>query len=865
MSDLKDAMEAEHRFSCPYKPSTNGLAESSVKILMANLKKNLRGENDKWSDLLPLAQLHVNTGHRSVLGTSAFNAMFARTANSLHRDYALSPPALTNAEDNKKLSDLVVKRLKEVLDLVRPALVKYKENKRLELMKNYIKQKKIVPLLDPGTAVVIKVENRSTKTDPYFDDPYLIVERNRSGSYKVKDQYGIELARPVPVEKLKVITKSLYDNACYDYPVDGIHEDRWRDGVGQEYLCSFVGRSREFDTWLPAEKVNAGLVIKYRNRLRTQQPFKARAKLNKHTVASRSVLSGACADELNLKRGKSRVNVKLGDDKVLRHVDETRDEAVEHDSGYKTICDFIVLPQVSSYECIMGRDLMDKFGISLRNIKMRSDIIDPFEEEKTIESVKNRSGDGVEGRIDDDEHAILMKGIQKALDRNQISRTFLATAYPKKVYQQPHQFPTSVSTPSKSDSKKSLTRPATIGAGAALLRRGYAGKVSPDPGCIGFSLTDEQKEFVELARKFTEEEIIPNAPHYDQTGEYPWEVIKKLHAVGLMNPHVPEDCGGMGLGVLDSCLITEEIAYGCTGIQTAAEANALASAPLIVAANDFQKKKYLGRLVEEPLMAAYGVTEPGAGSDVAGAKTRAEKKGDKWVINGSKMWITNGGVANWYFVLARTDANAATGSAFTGFIVDADTPGITLGRKEKNMGQRASDTRGITFEDVVVPEENVLGKPGKGFPIAMGAFDITRPAVASGAVGLARRAMDEAGKYAMERKTFGKPIAAHQAVAFMLADMAIGIESARLAVQRSAWEIDQGRRNTYYASIAKCLAGDVAFKCATDAVQIFGGAGYNTEYPVEKLMRDCKIFQIYEGTAQIQRMIVSRFVMDQYK
>ena len=264
-------------------------------------------------------------------------------------------------------------------------------------------------------------------------------------------------------------------------------------------------------------------------------------------------------------------------------------------------------------------------------------------------------------------------------------------------------------------------------------------------------------------------------------------------------------------------------------------------------------------------MAAYGVTEPGAGSDVAGAKTRAEKKGDKWVINGSKMWITNGGVANWYFVLARTDPNAGTGSAFTGFIVDGDSPGITIGRKELNMGQKCSDTRGITFEDVEVPDENVLGKPGKGFPIAMGAFDITRPAVASGAVGLARRAMHEAAKYSMERKAFNKPIAAHQAVSFMLADMAIGIESARLAVRRAGWEIDQGRRNTYYASIAKALAGDVAFKCATDAVQIFGGAGYNTEYPVEKLMRDCKIFQIYEGTAQIQRMIVSRFILDQYK
>eukprot|EP00126_Sphaerothecum_destruens_P006753 Sdes_comp19513_c0_seq3m11069 len=267
-------------------------------------------------------------------------------------------------------------------------------------------------------------------------------------------------------------------------------------------------------------------------------------------------------------------------------------------------------------------------------------------------------------------------------------------------------------------------------------------------------------------------------------------------------------------------------------------------------------------MIEEPIMAAYCVTEPVAGSDVAGIKTTAVKKGDSYVLNGSKMWITNGGVANWYFVLAKTDSQAKASSAFTGFIVDADSPGITRGRKEWNMGQRASDTRGITFEDVVVPSENVLGTVGKGFQIAMGAFDITRPVVASGAVGLARRALDEASKYALERKTMGKPIASHQAVSFMLADMAIGIESSRLCVYRAGKEIDLGKRNTYYASIAKALAADVANKCASDAVQIFGGNGFNSEYPVEKLMRDAKIFQIYEGTAQIQRMIIARELFD---
>lgn len=388
---------------------------------------------------------------------------------------------------------------------------------------------------------------------------------------------------------------------------------------------------------------------------------------------------------------------------------------------------------------------------------------------------------------------------------------------------------------------------------------------SAAPG-ICFELSPEQREMQELARKFAREEIIPVAAHHDRTGEYPKEILKKAHSLGLMNGHIPAEFGGMGLGVFEGCLMGEELAYGCTGIATAIEANGLGEAPVILAGNKEQKKKYLGRMIEEPLMCAYCVTEPGAGSDVANIKTKAVKKGDQYVLNGQKMWITNGGHANWYFVLARTnlDPKAPPHSSLTGFIVDRDTPGLTPGRKEINMGQRASDTRGITFEDVVVPKENVLIAEGAGFKIAMGAFDITRPPVASGAVGLAQRAFDEATKYAMERKTFGVPLARHQAVAFMLAEMAMGIETSRLAWMRAAWEIDQGRRNTYYASIAKAWAGDVANKCASDAVQIFGGNGFNSEYPVEKLMRDAKIYQIYEGTAQIQRVIISREIFSKF-
>lgn len=271
--------------------------------------------------------------------------------------------------------------------------------------------------------------------------------------------------------------------------------------------------------------------------------------------------------------------------------------------------------------------------------------------------------------------------------------------------------------------------------------------------------------------------------------------------------------------------------------------------------------------MEEPLVAAYGVTEPSAGSDVGGIKSRAVKKGDEYILNGQKMWITNGGVANWYFVLARTsdDPKAPASKAFTGFIVEREWAGVTPGRKEINMGQRASDTRGITFEDVRIPKENVLLGEGQGFKIAMGVFDKTRPPVAAGATGLAQRCLDESLKYSLERKTFGVPIAQHQAVQFMLADMAMGVELSRLAFWRAAWEIDQGRRNSYEASIAKCFAADTANKIASDAVQIFGGNGFNSEYPVEKLMRDAKIYQIYEGTSQIQRIIISRNMFERAK
>eukprot|EP00300_Choanocystis_sp_HF-7_P018820 c20149_g1_i1.p1 GENE.c20149_g1_i1~~c20149_g1_i1.p1 ORF type:complete len:418 (+),score=97.53 c20149_g1_i1:37-1290(+) len=375
---------------------------------------------------------------------------------------------------------------------------------------------------------------------------------------------------------------------------------------------------------------------------------------------------------------------------------------------------------------------------------------------------------------------------------------------------------------------------------------------------IDFALTDEQRQLDELSKKFAQEKIIPIAAEHDRTGEYPWAIIKEAHALGLMNPHIPEKYGGLGLSSVSSTIIAENLAYGCSGIGTAIEGPALAEAPLIVGASDEQKKKYLGRMTEQPLVAAYCVSEPGAGSDVAGAKTTAVQKGDHFVINGSKTWITGAGHANWFFVLAKTSTTEKTSKAFTGFIVDADTPGVKLGKKLNMMGQRASDTRPVYFEDAVVPKENVIGAVGQGFLLAMKAFDITRPEVGSGAVGVAARATWEATKYALERKTFGVPIVQHQAVAFMLADMEVGTHMGRLMVRRAAWEMDQGRRPTYYASMAKKFAGAHVMKATTDCVQIFGGAGFCEELPVAKLMRDAKIYDLYEGANQIQSMIISR-------
>ncbi len=378
---------------------------------------------------------------------------------------------------------------------------------------------------------------------------------------------------------------------------------------------------------------------------------------------------------------------------------------------------------------------------------------------------------------------------------------------------------------------------------------------------VDFELTEEQQQLRDLAREFSGKEIAPRAAHHDQTGEFPREIVKKAWEIGLMNTHVPEAFGGPGLGVFEGALIAEEIAWGCTGIGTAMEANTLAEAPVIVAGTDEQKKDWLSPMAEEFRLAAYCVTEPDAGSDVAGIKTMARRVGGDYVLSGSKMWITSGSVADWYFVLALTDPEKRH-RGMTAFLVPRTSEGVEVGKKEKNMGQRASDTRAVTFRDVKVPGANRLGGEGDGFRIAMAAFDHTRPIVAAAAVGLARSAFEHSVRYASERKAFGAPISSHQAVSFMIAEMAMNIEAARLLVWKACRAIDLGRRNTREAAFAKAFAADMAMKTALDAVQVFGGYGFSTEYPVEKLMRDAKVFQIYEGTSQIQRLIIAKEIFE---
>ncbi len=375
------------------------------------------------------------------------------------------------------------------------------------------------------------------------------------------------------------------------------------------------------------------------------------------------------------------------------------------------------------------------------------------------------------------------------------------------------------------------------------------------------TLTDEQNALVQTARDFARSEIAPVAGHLDEEGKFPAELMSKAFELGLINFEIPEAYGGLGLSCLTHSLIMEEIAWACAGVNTTLAGNMLAAMPLLIAGNEQQKQKYLGRLTAgeggKPVYACYACSEPDAGSDVAGMRTRVEKKGDGYVLNGQKRWITNGGVASFCTTFATFDPSLKH-KGITSFVVDMNSPGVKIGKKENKMGQRSSLTNDVIFEDVQVPKENLIGEEGGGFKVAMKTFDRSRPWIAAGAAGIIKRSLDESRAYSLERKTFGVPIAQHQAVQFMLADMAIAYETTRLLYMKASWMVDSGKLDSIVSSYAKAYGADAAMRVSTDAVQIFGGYGYTKEYPVEKLMRDAKLLQIYEGTSQIQRIVIAR-------
>jgi len=376
----------------------------------------------------------------------------------------------------------------------------------------------------------------------------------------------------------------------------------------------------------------------------------------------------------------------------------------------------------------------------------------------------------------------------------------------------------------------------------------------------GFELTSEQQQLKDTVHKFAVEEMIPVAAKYDKEQEFPDDVCRKAWELGILNPLVPTEYGGLGLEVFDTCLIDEEIVYGCAGMALNMVANNLATTPLLVAGSDEQKKTYLGQLIDEPVYAAFALTEPGAGSDAAAISTTYRKVGDDFVLNGTKHFISNGSVARWHVTFATEDKDQGH-QGVSCFVLPADSPGVTANRMHDKMGQRASDTAEIVFEDVKVPRAGLVGSEGQGFKIAMRTFDRSRPEVGAFAIGISQRALDESVKYAQQREAFGQAIANFQAVQFMLADMAIELEAMRLLTYKAAWLLDQGAPSSIVSSYAKAFGADRTMQITTNAVQIFGGYGYFSEYPVEKLMRDAKLLQIYEGTSQIQRVIIARHLL----
>ncbi len=374
---------------------------------------------------------------------------------------------------------------------------------------------------------------------------------------------------------------------------------------------------------------------------------------------------------------------------------------------------------------------------------------------------------------------------------------------------------------------------------------------------ISFSLTEEQEALQKMAREFAEKELKPNAAKYDKGDIFPEDIMKKAFEVGFLTCTIPKEFGGGGLGDLDTVIISEELAAGCAGMYTTMMVNALAYTPILLFGTDEQKKKFLTPQTEKMSFASFCLTEREAGSDAGALKTRAEKVGSEYIINGSKCFISNGGIASFYVVFAKTDPEKGA-RGISAFIVPRETPGIIIGKEEDKMGHRASNTVELTFEDVKVPQENLLGKEGTGFIIAMKTLDETRAPVGAAGVGVARAALEYAIEYAKNRVQFGKPIALFQNTAFKIAQMAMEINAARFLVWNAAWLLKEGKPCGKESAMAKAFGSDVAMKVTTECVQILGGYGYMRDYPLEKLMRDAKLLQIYEGTNEIQRLIISR-------
>ena len=381
---------------------------------------------------------------------------------------------------------------------------------------------------------------------------------------------------------------------------------------------------------------------------------------------------------------------------------------------------------------------------------------------------------------------------------------------------------------------------------------------------IAFELTEDQIALQEMARDFAANEMRPKAAAYDQGHAFPEDVMRKAFEVGFLTCTVPAEYGGVGLGDLDTAIVSEELSWGCAGMYTTMMANSLAFTPILLFGTDEQKKRFFAPFLKEMAFASYCLTEREAGSDTSAIRTSARRDGDGYVINGSKCFITNGGVASLYVVFANSAPQKGP-RGLSVFVVPRDTPGITVGKVEDKFGHRASNTTELFFEDVRVPAANLLGREGLGFIVAMRTFDKTRAAVGAAGVGIARAALEYAVEYSKTRVQFGKPIAALQATAFKLAQMAMDVEAARLMVWRAAWLMDQGKPNGKESAMAKCLGSDAAMSNALEALQIFGGYGYMKDYPVEKLVRDAKLLQIYEGTNEIQRLVISRDVIGPFK